>query len=115
VCAACSRPWGGDTAEGEAVVFRFAVVVDFGKGWPIARRVGEGPGIAAALETAGYSVPSPPDARPRAAEDDPRSPAFDREVLRSPYGDPAPPIAETFLRVVEETMGTVFDSIPEFY
>ena len=72
------------------------------------------PAAAAALTYAGYPAPSPAPPR-RAAEDDPRSPNYDARVLRSPYGDPAPPLAPEFLALVEETMGTAFEPVPVFY
>ena len=77
--------------------------------------MGEPLGHARALEAAGYSVVNPPIPRERAPEDTPRSPGFDAQVLRSFYGDPAPLIGGAFWRMVEETIGTAFDSIPQFY
>lgn len=115
VCPSCSRPWRGSPGLPE-IIFRFAVVVDCGKGWPAVRRVGEPEGIRRAMEAAGHRVIDegvPP--RTRSPEDDPDSPAFDASVLRSVDGDPAPPLADTFVRMVEETMATSFVSIPEFY
>ncbi len=112
-CGACARP---TTIEGSHdILFRFAILVDFAKGWPVARRAGEPTGILKAMEAAGYEVTNPPAPRQRAPEDLASSPAYDANVLRSPYGDPAPPIADAFLKVVEETLGIEIDSIPEFY
>jgi len=99
-------------ASGDAS--RFAVVVDFSDQWPTERRAGEAPAEAAALRQAGYPAPSP--ASPgRSPEDDPQSAEYDSHVLRSPYGDPAPPIAPEFLALVEQTMGTVFEPVSVFY
>lgn len=114
VCSECSQPFSGSDG-GDGIAFRFAVVVDCGKGWPVARRVGEPAGLVKVIEAAGYNVANPPAPRERGAEDSPSSPNYDREVLRSAYGDPAPPIADAFLKVLEATIGTKFDSIPEFY
>jgi len=90
VCEECSKPFAVEDEAGLA--FRFAVVADFGKGWPLTRRKAE-----------------------RQPEDDPSSSRYDAQVLRSPYGDPAPPIAPAFLVLIEETFGQRFDSVPEFY
>ena len=115
VCALCAKRFEGHVDGGEDLAFRFAVVVDCGKGWPIARRVGEAPGVAAALERAGYQIDNPPVARPRAPEDDPTSSQFEAQIVRSVYGDPAPPINPALSRMIEEVIGTPFVSEPVFY
>jgi hypothetical protein len=112
-CGACRR---STRIEGnDDILFRFAVVVDLGKGWPVARRVGEPAGMVRAMEAAGYEVTNPPAPRERAPEDLESSPEYDTNVLRSAYGDPAPPIADAFLKVVQDTLGIEIDSVPEFY
>lgn len=87
-CPACAAPFDGDLGDAEGIAFRFAVVVDCGKGWPLAGRAGTG-------------------LAPLAAQGGP--------VLRSAYGDPAPPLHSAFSTMVEESLGARFDSVPEFY
>ena len=88
MCPACTAPFGGDLGDAEGIAFRFAVVVDCGKGWPLVGRAGAGLSPVAAL---------------------------DGPVLRSAYGDPAPPIRRAFSTMVEESVGAPFESVPDFY
>lgn len=125
VCPTCGRPFAEACSsldrwrnyDSEQPIFRFALLVDCSKGWPEARRVGEPEGIRRAMEELGYNFASWPGAvaRKRAAEDTPGAPEFDASVLRSVYGDPAPPISPRLFELVEETIGCRLVSIPQFY
>ncbi|APR78263.1 Hypothetical protein A7982_03610 [Minicystis rosea] len=76
-----------DVDAGVSVIFRFAVVIDCHKGWP--RGSGE--------------------------ESPEQHASFRGQPARSVYGDPAPAIAPAFMKAVEESIGTAFYSVPNFF
>jgi hypothetical protein len=108
-CGASFDPNRADTRE--RAIHRFSVAVDCQEGWPREPDSQEHEKKAEILRRAGYDV-SDIFGRPIGLLE-PRG-ETDAVVVRSPYGDAAPRIDVSFRSLVEDTIATSCDVIPEF-